>query len=32
MRTICNKRDSGAPQPLKAGQLGAGPRDGNALS
>lgn len=32
MQTICNKRDSGAPQPLNAEQLGAGPRDGNALS
>lgn len=26
MRTICNKRDSGAPQPLNAEQSGAGPR------
>lgn len=26
MRTIRNKRDSGAPQPLNAEQPGAGPR------
>lgn len=26
MRTICNKRDSGAPQPLNAEQSGTGPR------
>lgn len=32
MRTICNKRDSGAPQPLNAEQPGAGPRGGNVLS
>lgn len=32
MRTICNKRDSGAPQPLNTEKPGAGPRGGNALS